>query len=316
MSKRVHYHPNLIYSEGTQVVTVKEIIGPNGRTSHPRGSVGVIVRAPRDLDHSYRVRFPDGVEEALKPNELTLLASFKEGEIGDEQITAGRSDLFQRVIFKCIIGSRAFGLDDDQSDTDYRGVYLPPAELQWSLYGVPEQLDCHETQETYWELQKFLVLALKANPNVLECLYSPLVEQVTPLGQELLEMRDIFLTRIVYQTYNGYVMSQFKKMQTDIKNQGTVKWKHVMHLIRLLISGIKVLSEGFVVVDAGEYREQLLAIKRGELPWEETEKWRKSLHKEFDAALVTTKFPERPDYEKANAFLVKARRLATLEELP
>jgi len=192
MSKRVHYHPNLIYSEGTQVVTVKEIIGPNGRTSHPRGSVGVIVRAPRDLDHSYRVRFPDGVEEALKPNELTLLASFKEGEIGDEQITAGRSDLFQRVIFKCIIGSRAFGLDDDQSDTDYRGVYLPPAELQWSLYGVPEQLDCHETQETYWELQKFLVLALKANPNVLECLYSPLVEQVTPLGQELLEMRDIF----------------------------------------------------------------------------------------------------------------------------
>lgn len=316
MSKRVHYHPNLIYSEGTQVVTVKEIIGPNGRTSHPRGSVGVIVRAPRDLDHSYRVKFPDGVEEALKPNELTLLASFKEGEIGDEQITAGRSDLFQRVIFKCIIGSRAFGLDDDQSDTDYRGVYLPPAELQWSLYGVPEQLDCHETQETYWELQKFLVLALKANPNVLECLYTPLVEQVTPLGQELLEMRDIFLTRIVYQTYNGYVMSQFKKMQTDIKNQGKVKWKHVMHLIRLLISGIKVLSEGFVVVDAGEYREQLLAIKRGDLPWEETEKWRKSLHKEFDAALVTTKLPERPDYEKANAFLVKARRLATLEQLP
>jgi len=137
MSKRVHYHPNLIYSEGTQVVTVKEIIGPNGRTSHPRGSVGVIVRAPRDLDHSYRVRFPDGVEEALKPNELTLLASFKEGEIGDEQITAGRSDLFQRVIFKCIIGSRAFGLDDDQSDTDYRGVYLPPLNCNGRCMACP-----------------------------------------------------------------------------------------------------------------------------------------------------------------------------------
>ncbi|HAW32064.1 MAG TPA: nucleotidyltransferase, partial [Planctomycetaceae bacterium] len=167
------------------------------------------------------------------------------------EINANRSDLFTRVIFKCIIGSRAFGLEDEQSDTDYRGIYLPPADLQWSLYGVPEQLDCHETQETYWELQKFLVLALKANPNVLECLYTPLVEHVTPLGQELLDMRDIFLTCVVYQTYNGYVMSQFKKMQTDIKNQGKVKWKHVMHLIRLLISGVTLLREGYVVVDVG-----------------------------------------------------------------
>ncbi len=47
-----------------------------------------------------------------------------------------------------------------------------PAELHWSLYGVPEQLENEETQEAYWELQKFIVLALKANPNVLECLYS------------------------------------------------------------------------------------------------------------------------------------------------
>lgn len=316
MTKRVHYHPNLIFSDGTQVVTLKDIIGQNGRTMHPRGSVGVVVRAPRDLEHAYRVRFPDGFEEALKPDELTLLAKFKEGEIGDSDIIADRSDLFERVIFKCIIGSRAFGLEDDQSDTDYRGVYLPPAELHWSLYGVPEQLDCHETQETYWELQKFLVLALKANPNVLECLYTPLIEKATPLGEELLAMREMFLSRLVYQTYNGYVMSQFKKMQTDIRNQGQVKWKHVMHLIRLLISGVKVLSEGFVVVDVGEYREQLLAIKRGEMPWEETEKWRLCLHAEFDKALAGTKLPDRPNYEKANNFLIKAREAALAEELP
>ncbi len=138
---------------------------------------------------------------------------------------------------------------------------LPPAELHWSLYGVPEQLESDETQEAYWELQKFIVLALKANPNVLECLYTPMVEKATPLAEELLAMRSIFLSRLVYQTYNGYVMSQFKKMQADIRNQGQVKWKHVMHLIRLLISGISVLREGFVPVRVGEHREQLLAIK-------------------------------------------------------
>ena len=129
-------------------------------------------------------------------------------------------------------------------------------------------------------------------------------------------MRSCFLSRVVYQTFNGYVLSQFKKMQADLRNQGKVKWKHVMHLIRLLLSGIHVLKHGFVAVRVEEQREQLLAIKRGELPWEETEKWRLGLHAEFDRAFAETKLPERPDYEKANAFLIRARRLASAEGLP
>jgi hypothetical protein len=46
------------------------------------------------------------------------------------------------------------------------------------------------------------------------------------------------------------------------------------------------------------------------MPWEEVNAWRLSLHREFDAALQTTSLPERPDYERANAFLIKARRHA------
>jgi len=94
---------------------------------------------------------------------------------------------------------------------DRRGFYLPPAERHWSLYGVPEQLEDEAAQECYWELRKFLGMALKANPNVLECLYTPLVDLATPLAQELLGMRAIFLSRLIYQTFNGYAMSQFKK---------------------------------------------------------------------------------------------------------
>jgi len=55
-------------------------------------------------------------------------------------------------------GSQAFDLDDAHSETDRRGIYLPPAELQWSLYGVPEQLENEPAQEAYWELQKFLTM--------------------------------------------------------------------------------------------------------------------------------------------------------------
>jgi hypothetical protein len=300
---------------GTQVVTLLDIPGAAGLVMHPRGTVGVVVKSPADLENSYRVRFLDGFEAPLKPSEIMMLAKFKEGEIGGTAQVAP-TGLYERVIYRCVIGSQAYGLADTASDVDRRGVYLPPADLHWSLYGVPEQLENDATQEAHWELQKFLVMALKANPNVLECLYTPLVEKATPLAQELLAMRSSFLSRMVYQTYNGYVTSQFKKMQVDLRNHGKVKWKHVMHLIRLLLSGIGVLRDGSVPVRVDAHRDRLLAIRRGEVPWDEVERWRLSLHQEFNAAFETTKLPERPDYERANAFLIQARRRALSEELP
>lgn len=316
MNNRVHNSPNLIYSVGTQVVSLKVVQGAHGKTVHPAGAVGVVVRSPVDRKHAYRVRFVDGFEAALHHDNLMLLAEYKEGAINDSNQVLTKHGLFDRVFYRCVVGSRAFGLDSEDSDYDRRGIYLPPADLQWSLYGVPEQLENDERQEAYWELQKFLIMALKGNPNILECLYTSLVEHVTPLAQELLDMRSVFLSKVVYQTYNGYVMSQFKRMQAHLRNQGEIKPKHVMHLIRLLLSGIHVLREKYVQVDVGEHREQLLAIKTGEMPWADVEVWRLRLHEEFDRALEETELPERPDYERVNEFLVRARRKAVAEDLP
>ena len=44
MIDRVHYHPNLIFSVGTQVVTLVDIPGSSGLILHPQQAlVGVIV---------------------------------------------------------------------------------------------------------------------------------------------------------------------------------------------------------------------------------------------------------------------------------
>ena len=87
-------------------------------------------------------------------------------------------------------------------------------------------------------------------------------------------------------------------------------------VIRLLISGASVLENGLVTVDVGPDRERLLAIKRGEIDFAECDVWRKELQTRFTTAFENTKLPERPDYEKANALLIKARRLALEEQLP
>ncbi len=269
------------------------------------GRVGVVVYSPSSPEHAYRVRFSDGMETSVHRQEFTI---FRE----EQAFIPGRPDditLLQYVAYRCVVGSQAYGLATETSDVDRRGFYLPPADLEWSMAGVPEQIETNK-EEVYWEFEKFLRLALKANPNVLECLYSPIVERSTSVADELLALRHIFLSQHAHQTYNAYVLSQFKKLDRDLRTRGEIRWKHAMHLIRLLISGITLLREGFVPLGVEKYRDRLLAIRSGQVPWDEVEEWRLALHRELDSALAATKLPENPDYERANLFLIRCRRLA------
>ena len=52
-------------------------------------------------------------------------------------------------------------------------------------------------------------------------------------------------------------------------------------------------------------------IRNGQVAWPEVDAWRLQLHDELDAAFATTKLPDRPDYERVNAFLLRARRSMT-----
>jgi len=299
------HQPNNIFA-GTQVVSLVEVRGPNNSLVHPRGAVGVVTRTPAVDGEHFLVRFPDGFEKSLEYSQIEVLKHFKD-RLGNG-VQSSNFDLESCIIYRCVVGSRAYGLDNDESDTDRRGIYLAPAELQWSLFGAPEQFEDNATQSCYWELQKFIIMALKANPNILECLYSPMVEKITPLGEELLGLRQQFLSQMVFQTFNGYAMSQFKKIEQDIRNHGEVRWKHAMHLLRLLLTGAATLREARVPVRVEAHRERLLTVKRGEMLWAEVNAWRKELHQDFEHALTETKLPERPDYEAANRFLIKARR--------
>ena len=172
---------HLIFSVGTQIVARKDVMTSNGRVAHPAGAVGVIVRSPVDRAHDYRVKFADRFGAAIHHDQLTRLADFKERYVRDADQALMSSGLYERIIFRCVIGSRVNGLEDE----------------------------------------------------------------------ELFAMRDAFLSKLIFQTDSGYVASQFKKMQTDLRNQGRVKWKHVMHLVRLLISGTHVLNEGVVGLESG-----------------------------------------------------------------
>lgn len=297
--------PSFVISAGTQVVLKVAKPLQDGQHMKPPGSVGVVLQSPPSNQEPYLVRFADDETVTAYFHELALRRREVEDELG--QIT---EDLRPWIIYRCQVGSKAFGLASDDSDDDLRGIYLPPARLHWSLRRLPEQLEFTDQKrdEVYWELEKFLRLALKANPSVLETLWTPVVLLADETAQELRMLRQAFLSKHVYKTYSGYVLSQFRRMANAYKDKGTYKTKHAMHLIRLLHSGIAAVQAGEIRVDVAEHREELLHIRNDGLPFEEVKRRALELDEQFQQAFERTTLPEQPDYARVEAFLLRARR--------
>ncbi len=114
------------------------------------------------------------------------------------------------ILFECISGSRAYGLDTQQSDTDIKGVFYLPRE-QFLGLGYIEQINNASNDIVYYELGRFVELLLKNNPGALELLASPAecILYAHPLMTQL-KLSD-FLSKLAKETFAGYAMTQIKK---------------------------------------------------------------------------------------------------------
>lgn len=212
------------------------------------------------------------------------------------------------TILSVVVGSRAYGLAVDGSDVDRRGVFVAPTPLFWRFDKPPTHVDGPEPERFSWEAERFCTLALDANPTVLECLWSPLVERITPVGEELRGLRDAFLSLRAHRTFMRYADSQFRKLEGDLRNRGEPRWKHVMHMLRLMLSGTHLVRYGEPLVDVGEHRDALLAVRRGEMPWDGIDRWRADLTAAMGKALAASPLPPEPDRARVEEWLISVRR--------
>ncbi len=312
MTDRSQLSPSFVIPVGTQVVLKRDQRTVGNESVKKAGSVGEVISAPLTNEYSYGVRFADGQTVRAKKDELAIRRSeAPESDLGERDASAYAPWLIYRVR----VGSRAFGLADESSDHDERGVYAPPAEWHWSLQPLLEQIEFKTGDDDvcWWELEKFLRLALKANPNVLEVLWVPdeHVLFIDELGRKMRDLRDAFLSKYLYQTYSGYVLSQFGKMEKTIEKGRAHRPKHASHLLRLLYSGIAALEGRGIQVDVGEHREELLRIKREQVPFEEVHRRALELDAKFQQAFAKTSLPDAPDVERVDRFLIEARRSRT-----
>ncbi|GID29415.1 nucleotidyltransferase domain-containing protein [Paractinoplanes brasiliensis] len=213
----------------------------------------------------------------------------------------------EHTILAVVVGSRAYGLAGPGSDHDRRGVYAAPTRWFWRLAKPPTHLDGPAAEQFSWEVERFCTLALQSNPTVLEVLWSPLVEQATDDGRQLLAIRRAFLSRRVADTYGRYAQDQLDRVAARRLRSGQTNHKQAMHMIRLLCAGVHVLRTGEVLVDVTPLRERLLAVRRGEVPWEQVAAWAAELLADLADAAAGTRLPQQPDRDAVDDFLIAVR---------
>lgn len=233
------------------------------------------------------------------------------------QVTPGQ------VVLSGLTGSRAHGTAHEHSDYDYKGFYVAPTASLVGIYPpVMEKLTTHipeietitdrKVGVSYHEMAKGLHLLMRSNPDVLEILWLPEYDMLTPLGEELLEMRLCFPSqRRVREAYQSYAERQLGLLIRHGRlGNGMDKRmpKHARHLKRLLEDGYRLYTEGRLAVkvenpdDLVEFGEQCASdpdfIAAKKLIREYAEK--------FDSAVSILR--EEPDLAAAEDFLLRIRK--------
>jgi hypothetical protein len=127
-------------------------------------------------------------------------------------MTLSIADLKQQslIVLDTLSGSRAYGLDTPQSDTDLRGVFILPAERYFG-FTYTEQVCSERNDHVYYELGKYMKLLAKNNPSSIELLFAP--QETIRYRHPLMAIirPDCVVSRLCRDSFAGYALSQVKR---------------------------------------------------------------------------------------------------------
>lgn len=157
--------------------------------------------------------------------------------------------LGDKIILLGLGGSHAYGTNIETSDVDIRGVAL---NSKSDLIGMStfEQRVNEATDTTVYAFNKIIELLLNTNPNTIEMLgLKP--EQylfLSPIGQELLDNKKLFLSKRAIYSFGGYANQQLRRLQNAIARDTltqTERETHILNTINNMMFDIKARYEKF-----------------------------------------------------------------------
>lgn len=217
-------------------------------------------------------------------------------------------------ILRVLVGSRAHNLHTEESDYDWRAVYVNPTTEILKLGGTTQQTSWIEGKEddTAWELGKFLLMATKCNPTILEVFQAEALSSVMSdksglFGEKLQTLfPHVWNSTDVYNAFRGYGKNQQKKF---LEEKDTRPHKYAVAYLRTLYNAVQLLSTGTFSLDTSNtpIYETLKKWKNKEYTVGEvmqtTHEWEQILKKTYESC-------ERKEtnLEPINEFLLAVRK--------
>jgi predicted nucleotidyltransferase len=254
-------------------------------------------------------------------------------KLSEKEVIKPPTWLPHAVSYETMMGSIAYGVNTDTSDTDIYGFAIPPAELIFphlngEIRGFGKQTAPFEQYQSHhnkhdeksydisiFSIIKYMNLCMEANPNMIDSLFTPLycVLHATTIGNLVRENRRLFLSKLCWSKFKGYAYSQLHKIKEKTPTPGSKRFenvekhgydvKYAYHLFRLLDEVEQIMV--FQDLDLTRDRERLKAIRRGEYSEESIYSVFAETEKRLERVFSESKLPEIPDEARIKELLLK-----------
>ena len=239
--------------------------------------------------------------------------------------------LVNNVHYETIMGSQAYGVNDDDSDVDVYGFCIPTKNiifphLDGEILGFGKkknhfeqfqatkiQDDKHVYDLNIYNIVKYFQLCMENNPNMIDSLFTPqnCILSITTVGNMVRDNRNLFLHKGSWHKFKGYAFSQIHKLKNKnpIGNRKILVEKYGYdvkfgyHVVRLLNEAEQILVEG--TIDLQKNREQLKSIRRGDWKEEDLIKYFSEKELSLEKLYQESKLRHSPDEASIKELLFK-----------
>lgn len=212
-----------------------------------------------------------------------------------------------QTILKVLVGSHAHGLASDESDRDYRRVYVIPTEDIFHVgFKYPAiRWTQGDGDETAWEIGHFLLLGTQGHPLILETLVAPVIT-ADAWGEQLrLLLPALWSPQKAFEAFTNYANNQRTKL-LDKKDGRPAKYAAAY--IRILFNLCELLKAGSFHIRIGDTPagEGVTRIKNGQYRLGEVMEWGEELTAQARHLIPGCR--DESDLPRINDFLVAIRR--------
>lgn len=163
--------------------------------------------------------------------------------------------LGRRIILLGLGGSHAYGTSNAGSDIDFRGITL---NMPSDLLGLTEfeQYEDPHTDTVIYSFNKIVKLLLECNPNTCEILGLDEDQYLikTPLGQEIIDNKALFISKRAAKSFGGYASAQLRRLQNAIARDSMPQPEREQHILNSVRNALDDFNRRYQDFDGGSIK--------------------------------------------------------------